>query len=1280
MTETDLDPDGAIAVVGMAGRFPGAASVEELWRNSLTGSGGLRTLTEQEMLDAGVSPAQLADPTYVRVGGPVADIDRFDAGLFGLTRREAEFTDPQHRVFAETCVEALENAGYPAMSTRQRVGVFGGSGFTEYLFSTLAHSTEPGDGLMLSVGTERDSLAPFVSYKLGLTGPSITVQTFCSTSLVAVHLAVQSLTTFECEMALAGGVFTPLAQGAGYQFEEGSIYSPDGRVRTFDASAGGSVMGSGASVVVLKRLSDALAEGCTISAVIRGSAVNNDGRTRVGFTAPGVEGEAQVMSDALAFAAVDPSTVDYIECHGTGTMLGDSIEIAAMDRAYPARPGDPIALGSLKPLIGHLDRAAGSSSLIRAAIALREGVLPAVHGFESPNAALAGAREKFVVHTRPQEWPRSARPRRAAVSAFGLGGVNAHVILEEPPERPPSSQRPGPHLLVLSARDEAALDEATQRLRQHLVDHPEVVFADVVHTQQVSRSQFEWRRSLVCEDTADAVAGLADPERLATVRTTSRRPVVRLTLPADVPDEWWRDLASVVGAAGEGGTTGSPSDVPVDVAARAVVRALADLGVRVTEVVGDAASPGLTSLAVPGSGPVVALLPDDGPVARWWMGAIGELWQAGADVRWRLLHGADARRVPLPVYPFQRRRYWLDAPGASFGTAPPVAQGRVDDLDSWAYLPTWRGSSPRRPSSGATVASPASWLILAADGRVETLIERLRESGADVVVARPGRRLDEISPADYEIRPGSVEDLTALLARLGTAPTTVVHAFGLTEMDEHDVAGPDPAETDRVRTLATLQALVSAYASQAPDAAVNLLVLTEGGLGVAGEAPRSTEAAAMEGMLPSLAQENPGWTCRLVDVDPSTESGLADAVVREVGRPFAGPVAVRGRSRWLRHYDPILLPPATAADEVLRPGAVVLLTGAMGYVGLTLATHLALARGCRLVLGSRTELPPREEWATAAGSATSLGVRVAALQRLVDAGADIEVVTMDVADAGAVRAGVDRAVAVHGRIDLVVHAAGISGPEGFGPAHLVDEAAVASHFAAKVEGLVNLDEALRDHDVPGLAFSSLSATLGGLALGPYAASNAALDAAVQRLRADGRRWASVQWDTWGRVESQEPPGDFDMRPEEALEIFDRLVAAIGEVTSVVISTGPLDPRVEQWVVEAGGADLDVDTGERDPRPDLTTPLVEPAPGLESELAAIWADVLRLETVGADDNFFLLGGTSVLAIGLVARVRSILKIAVPTSAVLGFPTVRGLAAQLQAMDPGDDGDGRVADDG
>jgi phthiocerol/phenolphthiocerol synthesis type-I polyketide synthase E len=507
-----------IAIVGLAGRFPGAPTVEAFWRNLRSGAGSITFFSAEELAAAGVDPALLAEERYVRAKGTLAGAELFDPAFFGFTPREAELMDPQHRVFLETAWEALEDAGCDPERSPGRIGLFAGSGPSSYLITNLL----PGVGrderlamvgdLQLLLLNDRDFLATRASYKLNLRGPSVVVQTACSTSLVAVHLACQSLLTGDCDAALAGGVSisTPLA--GGYSWQEGGVMSPDGCCRAFDAAAGGSVPGDGCGVVVLKRLVDALADGDTVHAVIRASAVNNDGSGKVGYTAPGVEGQAAVIAESLMMAEVDAASIGYVEAHGSGTTLGDPIEVAALTQAFASAGAAPrsIALGSVKTSIGHCNAAAGIAGLIKTVLALEHGTIPPSLHFASPNPQIDFAAGPFYVPTAAAPWPETGEPRRAGVSSFGMGGTNVHAVLEEaPPEETEEdlSARPW-QLLVLSARTPAALDAAAARLADHLEAHPDLSLADAAWTLQTGRRAFEHRRIAVARDTAGAVAVL----------------------------------------------------------------------------------------------------------------------------------------------------------------------------------------------------------------------------------------------------------------------------------------------------------------------------------------------------------------------------------------------------------------------------------------------------------------------------------------------------------------------------------------------------------------------------------------------------------------------------------------------------------------------------------------------------------------------------------------------------------------------------------------------------
>ncbi len=561
-----------IAIIGLAVRVPGASSVEAFWENLRAGRESISFFSDEELRAAGVAPAAIADPRYVRANGVLRDADLFDAAFFGLTPREAEAMDPQHRVLLELAWEALERAGYDAARLPGRAGVFAGAGLSTYLLKNLIPNrafVESAGELALLLGNNKDFVPTRISYKLDLRGPSVNVNSACSTSLVATHLACQSLLDFHCDVALAGGVAVQVPQGQGYFHTEGGIGSPDGRCRAFDAEARGTVGGNGAGLVVLKRLADALADGDTIHAVIRGSAVNNDGADKIGFTAPSVRGQSEVIAEALAGAGLAPADISYVEAHGTGTELGDPIEVAALTQVFGDgrdRAGK-CALGSVKTNIGHLDEAAGVAGLIKTVLALRHRELPPSLHFTRPNPKIDFARTAFAVNASLTPWTAApGTPRRAGVSSFGIGGTNAHLILEEAPAPRPSAPAGPWQLLVLSARTPSALARAAGNLADALAAQPGRNLADVAFTLAKGRRAFDHRRFVVARSVADAVDRLRTPGEPA----------------ADAP----RELLET-----------------------------------------------------------------------------GRGWAGGGAVDWAVFFaGQDRRRVELPTYPFERQRYWVEAP------------------------------------------------------------------------------------------------------------------------------------------------------------------------------------------------------------------------------------------------------------------------------------------------------------------------------------------------------------------------------------------------------------------------------------------------------------------------------------------------------------------------------------------------------------------------------------------------------------------------------------------
>lgn len=595
-----------IAIIGMAGKFPGSASTHEFWTNLCAGRSGIAALSDEELLANGVSAKALADPDYVKVAPLLADYDCFDAEFFWIPPRDAEIMDPQHRLLLECAWSAMEDAGYAPDTQPGRVGVFAGSGgiVSSHLLSCTEHYNDVvgKTGGSWHVGNDKDFVPTRLSYKLNLRGPSVAVQTACSTSLVAVHLACQNIRLGECEMALAGAVAVRTPHIAGYVYESGNILSADGQVRAFDADARGVVFGSGVGMVLLKPLQQALADGDCIHAVIKGSAVNNDGGQKMSFLATKVEGQLDCMRAALDNAGVSADSLGYIEAHGTGTAMGDPIETLALGRLFRSETDRRqfCAIGSVKNNIGHLDIAAGMASLIKVALCLKHQRIPPCVNFATPNPKIDFENSPFHVNTDSIEWPQAATPRRAAINCLGIGGTNAFMVLEEPPQRPlPLRSAAMPRIVVLSAKTEAALWRKVADLIAWLYSGKGEHFDDIAFTLATGRSLFANRCVLVVNDIGDLIAKL---ERLDRHRRA--------------PDCF---VGSDVDRSGK-------------------------------------ATPGLDEFANFLVQQILGGLPAED--VRSKLLALADLHCRGASVSLdALFSGSGARRIALPTYPFEKRRF-----------------------------------------------------------------------------------------------------------------------------------------------------------------------------------------------------------------------------------------------------------------------------------------------------------------------------------------------------------------------------------------------------------------------------------------------------------------------------------------------------------------------------------------------------------------------------------------------------------------------------------------------
>ena len=1370
---------GDVAIIGIAGRFPGAPDVERFWESLRNGTESLTFFTDEELLAAGMAPAEVSSPSCVKARPVLDSIDLFDAEFFGYTPWEARLADPQQRLFLECVWESLENAGYAPRAIDVPVGVFGGANISTYLHRLAAHPELLGgaDEYQLIISNDKDSLTLNASYKLNLRGPSVSVQTFCSTSLVAVHLACRSLLDAECHMAVAGGVSVRVPDRVGHVYKEGGMETPDGHVRAFDAEARGTIFGDGCAVVVLKRLVDALADGDHIDAVIKGSAINNDGSLKVGFSAPSVRGQSEVIARAHAVAGVDPRTISYVEAHGTATELGDPIEVAALTKAFGTTGAKQYcAIGSVKTNVGHLDRAAGTTGLIKTVLSLQHRQIPPSLHYRTPNPEIDFTNSPFYVNTELTPWQvPDGMPRRAGINSLGMGGTNVHVVLEEAPPQPylpPESDTP--QVVVVSARTEEALRTAAADLAAHLRKNQDLRMADVAYTLQVGRERFEHRLAFGATSTSEAASTLEslDSPRIRTVRSRAADRAVVLAL-TGLPEDrlalaaalYRTDLAyreavdePLAGHAEIRALLADPEQLKTaDLATRrmagialelGLVRLLQAWGVRfqglaldgdgyfsAAVLTGDLGVAEALAYLVAGDGTVLKLSSSgipcfplaDGTLSHidgdpdWLLVGFAadrlttgetlsttvvpaghqdgglctmaaELWLHGATIDWPALNRGRPRRVALPTYPFQRRSYWLDAPNWSTSAQPAVLPNDPAEAlaglarqapDDWLYLPGWRQVPASWPAVPADL--DGRWLLLADQGGVaRELAARITAAGGTAVQVAPGPRLAHIGRLHFTLDPTRPDDYRALLSELsgsGLAPDHIFHLWGL---------GPI-SETPSVQYLTSLTTLARAL-GETDLARCDLRIVTNGACRVTGTERITPDKALVTGPVVVIPLEYPDLDTRQVDIElgkgRSGAQRAATEVLREcTDRSGLRTVAIRGGRRWVPHYERLTALPKPDTS-VLRPEGVYLITGGLGGIGMAMAQRLAAAVDARLVLVGRTGIPDRDNWdmlLAAADTAPELRRRITQVRELESDGAEVLVVAANVADEADMRKAVSHALGRFGKLDGVLHAAGLPGMGlmAFKSPQEADEV-----LAPKVDGtkalLAAIDQLPLDFVV--LFSSTASVNGGGPGQADYSSANAYLDAAAQAATGTPRiltvDWGEWQWNGWDLALA-----GFDEQATAFLQAnrarigisfdegWDALLRALAlDEPRLVVSSQDLPRLIEvssRITVDAiaGIGSAGRSSAERYPRPDLDIPFTAPEGELACRIADVWCETLGLVEVGMHDDFFQLGGNSLLGMKLIDRIRRELGASLPPHVLYEAPTVDGLIRCLaQDFDP------------
>ncbi len=1200
----------------MACRFPGARSIEDYWANLCNGVESIRFLTNTDLDALDVDLTIRNDPRYVRAAAVLEGMDQFDAAFFGFSPREAEWMDPQHRVFLECCWEALEHAGYAPDSCQGSVGVYAGATTNTYLLYNLASNPEllsDTDHVQLDIANGIDFLSTRVAYKLGLRGPSYSVASACSTSLLAVHVAIQSLLNEECDMALAGGVSIHVEHPKGYLYVPGGITSPDGHCRAFDARANGTIFGSGAGVVVLKRLRDALDDGDHIHAIIKGSAANNDGAQKVGYTAPAVDGQAAVIREALAVAGVSPGTIGYVETHGTGTALGDPVEIRALTKAFlgrnqtPPNRNFPCLLGSVKTNIGHLGAAAGIASLIKTCLVLERGLVPPIlHGHES-NPEIDFVRGGFRVNTELTPWQNHGQlPRRAGVSSFGVGGTNVHVVLQEAPTVAPNKPTSRPELILLSAKSTQALESVIASLRQFFTENPNCNLVDVAYTLHAGRSAMPIRTAFVCKNVKDALDLL-----------TSRD-----------PKRWWSSATTMA--------TNSISSLP-------------DLGQRIRQLrVESGRHDECTEV----------------------LGALAALWVRGETIPHDALYGREnRRRIALPPYPFERRRHWIER--RQIAPAQTSAAVKKANIDDWFYVPSWQHARLQRDTAKSPTEVQKGWLIFADRCDIATsLVERLSPAGKPITIVRRGSGFTRHNEHTYTLNPHCPEDYSALVQALRNDACcfdAVVHLWGVE-------TGAVPLDDLLAFGFYSLTHFARAWASSDPEPKQSWWIIANGVCNVESRDSFFAEKATMLGPCIVIPQEFPGIRCRFIDVDNNALAAprdIASELCAEFDAMHDEPiVALRKRRRWAQRFETMRLAFDPASATPLDPKGAYLLTRGLEGIGWEIAQYLANANRARLILLDDFDYLPLSSGnqATHQGAPTNdLQRKLEAVRSLERAGATVLVVKATTSNEEEMRRafaiGIDQFEHLHG----VIHTAS---EMRLGDSLPIRDSVVLDfqrYFDRQLLGLLTLQRTMPAERIDVcLVASSLSSVLGGIGQVANAAASQFVQAFVEReMESSKIRWICVDWDIW-RLEGEVFQGSASaswsktaILPAEGIEATRRILSMVG-ASRVLVSTTNLTERRQSVGMQASKPT----TTRMYPRPAMPTPYVAPRNDIEKQMVTLWGEVLGIQEIGIDDHYFELGGDSLLAVQLAARIERSMRLQAPATMLFQRPTVRALVEALQ----------------
>lgn len=1320
----------SVAIIGLAGRFPQADNVHEFWDNIVSGKNCITTFSIEEI----ESDKNKYSPLYVPSHGILNDVEMFDAAFFDISPREAELMDPQQRKFLECAWEALEDAGY-AGKKEERVGVYVSSGFSTYLMNQIipAKSQISESEFQVMIGNDKDFLATKTSYKLDLTGPALTVQSACSSSLSAIYLAYQELLNDKCDIALSGGAYISIPQNKGYIYELNGNLSSDGLCKTFDSSANGSVMGNGVGVIILKRLSDALKDEDHIYAIIEAAGVNNDGNCKASYTAPNVSAQAELILQTQKEAAITPKDIDYIETHGTGTELGDSIELTALHRVFSA--GEYIeynscALGSLKTIIGHLDVAAGVAGLIKTVLMLKNKVLPPSLNFELPNDNFDFISSPFYVNTRLRAW-ETDKIRRAGISCFGIGGTNVHMILKEAPSAKRTFFNSG-ELIIISAKTIRALGRIAGNLSEFILTHKEKSLRDIAYTLQTGRKTFEYRKAFYAKDIQEAV------DKLNNISGESQQikhnikgkdisfevyewdDVCKVSDEMYYSNEYYRAILDTCCA-----YLYKFCDIDLKpflfrknsnkykimcqfVIQYAVLKSLEKMNIQWKEIdgfgIGKYVADCIKNLVTLEEALQILvqettiseynsenkkrngfcikynvvenadmnsteLLSDESSLSDEWLmwSIVGILWEKQLVIDYRMLFSnRKGRKISLPTYPFERKKYWIEA--VTDESQEMEISENSNTVSTEMYLPIWKQSLKQAflAENILTVQNDKKYVIFSNCKRFSgELLKQFATENKQVIFVYAGNEYINNCHECYYIRPNKEEDYIRLFADIGHNNNTIaaILHFWLIREKEGRTENLSNFQQNKILGFYSSLYIVKALKNNpCYEKSVNMYMFNIGTAQINKKDKLYPENYLINGLYKIIKQEYPQIICQMIDLAASfqefliEQSNLIKVIMNELKLQSQDDyVAYRNGIRWLPDYEVVNFSDLPKKEDNIVNNGVYVITGGLGRIGQAFAKILARkATNINIIILSRRKLSITE-------NNDDIDHFFSELKKL---GAHVELISCDISSHVQVKEAFDYIYDKYESLDGVIHLAGITGKTAVSFIAEEEMNKCETQFGPKVYGIYNMLSALKK-DKPKfmILLSSLCTILGGIGSATYASANSVLDAMALSEEATFPI-CTINWEAWydENIKNWYTLNKYAMSEKEACQIFEQILDHV-LVPRLILSKGSIKKRKKELNLSEKGINNSINKT-RIKKDNVN--YIPPTNAAEQLVCEIWEEYLGILPIGIEDNFFDCGGHSLIAARITTQIYNIFEVQIPIKDFFVNPTIQNLVSIISEL--------------